>query len=83
MLMGRWSSLYKKTEFHLSNLRYIIVACIALYNFFIDKSDPFQPWWRLEVEQLDLIEKPLSWAEDKEEPNFNGMKISSWLCMDH
>ena len=83
MLKGRWRFLYKKTECRLFNLRYIIMACIALHNICIDRSDPCQPRWRLEVEQLDLIEKPLSRAEDKEESSLNRMKISNWLWMDH
>ena len=38
-----WLFLYKKTECRLFNLRYVIIACIALHNICIDKSDPCQP----------------------------------------
>ena len=47
------------------------MACIALHNIFIDKSDPCQPRWRLDLEQLDLIEKSTSRAEDKEESSLS------------
>ena len=43
MLKGRWRFLYEKTQCQLSNLRYVIMACIALHNICIGKSDPCQP----------------------------------------
>ena len=43
------------------------MACIALHNLCIEISDPCQPRWRLEVDDLDLIRKRLRRAEDKRE----------------
>ena len=59
------------------------MACIALHNLCIEISDPSQPRWRLEVDDLDLIRKRLRRAEDKRESSLNRLKISSWLWMDH
>ena len=59
------------------------MACIALHNLCIEISDPSQPRWRLEVDDLDLIRKRLRRAEDKRESNLNRLKISNWLWMDH
>ena len=56
---GRWRILYKKTECRLFNLRYVIMACIALYNLYIGLADPCQPRWKLEVQKLVLIRKQL------------------------
>ena len=83
MLKGRWRSLYKKQTVDFSILRYFIMACIALHNICIDRSDPSQLRYRLEVELLELMEKPLFRAVDKEESNLTRMKISNWLRMDH
>ena len=81
MLKGRWRILFKNTE--LFNLRYIVMACIALHNLCIEISDPCQPRWRLEVDDLDLIRKRLRRVEDKREASLNRLKISNWLWMDH
>ena len=78
-----WRFLYKKTECRHFNLRYVIVASAALHSICIERSDPCQPSWRLEIEQLELMEKPLFRAVDKEESNLIRMKISSWVWMDH
>ena len=43
------------------------MAFIALHNLCIEISDPCQPRWRLEVNDLDLIQKRLHLAEDKRE----------------
>ena len=59
------------------------MACIALHNLCIEISDPSQPRWRLEVDDLDLIRKRLRRAEDKRESSLNRLKISNWLWMDH
>ena len=83
MLKGRWRILYKKVECRLFNLRYVIMACIALHNLCLARSDPCQPRWRLDVEQLDLISKELSRNENKDESSRNRMKVSNWLWMDH
>ena len=34
---------------------YIVMACIALYNLYIEISDPSQPRWRLEVDDLVIL----------------------------
>ena len=82
MLKERWHILFKTTEFQLFNLRYILMACIALLNLCIEISDPCQPRWRLKVNDLDLIRKRLHRAEDKREPSLNRLQMSNWLWMD-
>ena len=64
MLKGCWRILFKKTECQLFNLRYIVMACIAWHNLCTEIYDPCQPRWRLEVDDLDLIQKRLRRAED-------------------
>ena len=83
MLKGHWRILFKKTEYQLFNFRYIVMACIASHNLCIEISDPCQPRWRLEVDDLDLIRKRLRRAEDKRESSLYHLKISNWLRMDH
>ena len=83
MLKGRWGRLFKKTECQLSNVYYIVMACIALHSLCIKIFDLCQPRWRLEVNDLDLIPKILRRAEDKRESSLNRLKISNWLWMDH
>ena len=34
---------------------YIVMACITLYNLYIEISDPSQPRWRLEVDDLVIL----------------------------
>ena len=58
-------------------------ACIALHNLSIEISDPYQPRWRLDVDDLDLIRKRLRPAEDKRESSLKRLKTSNWLWMDH
>ena len=48
-LKGIWRFLYKKTKAKQENLRYIIMACIALHNLCIAENDPCEPRWQLEV----------------------------------
>ena len=79
MLKGRWRFLYKKTEAQPANLRYIIMACIALHNLCIAENDPCQPRWQLEVEQLDLIRDSIVREEHKVISNLNRMKVANWL----
>ena len=83
MLKGRWRFLYKKTEAQSENLRYIIMACIALHNLCIAENDPCKPRWQLEVRKLDLIRGSLIREESKVKSNLNWMKISNWLWMNH
>ena len=51
------------------------MACIALHNLCIEISDAYQPRWRLEVDDLDLIRKRLRRAQDKRESSLNRLKI--------
>ena len=83
ILKGRWRILYKKTEYHLFNLRYVIMACIALHNLCIELVDPCQPRWKLEVQKLALIRKQLHREENMKESALNRIKTSNWLWMDH
>ena len=57
--------------------------CNGLLNLSIEISDPRQPRWRLEVDELDLIRKRLRRAEDKRESSSSRLKISNWLWMDY
>ena len=57
MLKGGWRILFKRTECRLFNLRYIIMACIALHNFCISVLGPCKPRWKLHVRDLELIKK--------------------------
>ena len=76
MLKGRWRILFKKkTQCQLFNLRYIVMACIALHNLCIEISDPCQSRWRLEVDDLDLIRKRLHRVENKRESSLNLWKL--------
>ena len=59
------------------------MTCIALDNLCVEISDPCQPRWRLEVDDLNLIRKRVPRAEDKREPSLNRLKIFNWLWMDH
>ena len=34
---------------------YVVMACITLYNLCIEISDPSQPRWRLEVDDLVIL----------------------------
>ena len=76
MLKGLWRTLFKKTEYQRFNLRYIVIACIALHNLCIKMSDSCQPRWRLEVHDLDLIRKKLRRAEDKRESSLTRLKLA-------
>ena len=59
------------------------MAFIAFHNLCIEISDPCQPRWRLEVSDLDLVQKRLHLAEDKREFSLNCLKVSNWLWMHH
>ena len=56
MLKGGWRFLYKKTEAQTEYLRYIIMACIALYNLCIAENDPCKPRCQLEVYEERKVE---------------------------
>ena len=83
MLKGRWRVLCKKTEVRNFNLKYVVMACIMLHNLCIERNDPCEPRWKLEVKDTELFEKPLKRIEDSNESNLNRTKISNWLWMKH
>ena len=83
MLKGRWRILYKKAEVRNFNLKYVVMACIMLHNLCIERNDPCEPRWKLEVKDIELFEKPLKRTEDSNESNLNRTKISNWLWMNH
>ena len=58
-----------------SNLRYVVIACIMLNNLWIERNDPLEPRWRLQVNELELFEKPLKLNVDINESNFNRTKF--------
>ena len=59
------------------------MACIALHNLCIELADPCQARWKLEVQELALIEKQVHREVDMKESALNRMKISNWLWVDH
>ena len=67
MLKVRWRILFKRTECRLFNLRYIIMACTALYNLCLSVSDPC--WKKLHVRDLGLIKKHIIRNESTVESN--------------
>ena len=83
MLKGDWRILFKRIECRLFNLRYIILACIALHSLCISVSDTYKPRWKLHIQDLGLIKKRIIRNESNVESNLNRMKISNWLWMDH
>ena len=75
--------LYKKTEVRNFNLKYVVMACIMLHNLCIERNDPCESRWKLEVKDIELFEKPLKRTKDSNESNLNRTKISNWLWMNH
>ena len=64
MLKGRFRILYKKTEYRLFNLKYIVMASVMLHNLCIDVSDPCLSRWRLHVKNISLIREQVEKRED-------------------
>ena len=83
MLKGRWRFLLKETECRPNNIRYIIMACIALHNVCIDEDDPCEPRWQLEVDDLALIRTRITRTENRDMSDLNRLKISNWLWLNH
>ena len=81
ILKGRWRILFKKTEVRNFKLKYVVMACIMLHNLCIERNDPCEPRWKLEVKDIELFEKPLKRTEDSNESNLNRTEISNWLWM--
>ena len=79
MLKGRWRFLYKKTECRLKNIKHIIMACIALHNLCIEKNDPCQPRWRLEVKKLNLIRSRGNTERNTTQADQVRSNITNWL----
>ena len=59
------------------------MACIARYNLYISVGDPCKPRWTLHVQDLAFIKKNTINNENTAESNFNRIKISDWLLIDH
>ena len=87
MLKGRWGFPYKNAKVQPENLRYIIMACIALNNLCIAENDPCKPRWQLEVHERDLIRTSLIREDSKVKSNLNQMnflnRMKNWLWMNH
>ena len=79
MMKGRWRFSHKKTECRISNIRYIILAIIALHNICIDFNDPCKPRWVLKVKRLNVRHKVLGREQNKDASELNRLKISNWL----
>lgn len=79
MLKGRWRIPYKKTECRRSNIKGIIMACIALHNICISRNDPCNPRWKLEVHKLQLVRKPTNKTKDKRLVQGIRERIAGWL----
>ena len=77
MLKERWRILFKRTECRLFNLRYIIMACIALHNLCIHVSDPCKQRWKLKVKDFDLVTKPITREANATESL--SVSTSNWL----
>ena len=45
-------------------LRYVIMTCIPLHKLCIELADPFQSRWKLEVQELAIMESALNWMMD-------------------
>ena len=65
------------------NLRHVVMSCVMLHNLCIEYNDPCEPRWRLEVNDLELFEKPLKSNSDINKSNLNRTKISNWLWINH
>ena len=83
MLKGRWRILYKKTECRRSNIKVIIMACIALHNICIYRNDPSNPRWKLEVHHLHLLRKPTKRTRDIQLAQEIRERIAGWLWSLH
>ena len=79
MLKGRCRILYKKTEYRLFNLKYIIMAFIIPHNLCISLNDPCEPRWRLAVQEVGLINKEVSPRGNKHLSVLTSLKIFDCL----
>ena len=79
MLKRQWRILYKKTEMKIYNLKYIVMSCVILHNLCIGRNDPWNPRWRLAVEELELNSADIPRHQSNAESNKNATKIANWL----
>ena len=79
MLKSRQRILQKKAESKVFNLKYIIMACMMLHNFYIAKHDPCNPRQRLSVEEPELNNTVIKRRSNKGESNKNARDIADWL----
>ena len=63
----------------ISNIRLHLEGLSSMQNSCIDHNKPCEPRWRLEVVQLGLVKRKLSWSENKQMFDLNRMKICNWL----
>ena len=79
MLKGRFRIIYKKEECRRQNVKAVSMACIALHNLCIVRSDPCLPRWQLRVERLNLIRKPTKRTQDRQLSQQIRARITQWL----
>ena len=61
------------------NLKYVIMACVMLHNLCIAMNVPWNPCWKLSVEELVLTNKIMNRSESKSESHKNAGTIKNWL----
>ena len=64
-------------------MKAIIMCCIALHNICIHRNDPFSSWWKLEVEELNLVRKASKRTQDKQLANDIRGRVAEWLWSLH
>ena len=57
MLKGRFRIIYKSCKCKLENEKYIVMACILQHNLCNAVAAPYLPRSKLQVEELDIIDK--------------------------
>lgn len=81
MMKGRWRLIYKKCEVKLFNIKYVIMVCGLLHNLCIARNDPCKPRWKLEVQEISLIDKNVARIENKAESQRISNKIADWVWL--
>ena len=79
MLKGRRRLIYKKCESKLHNIKYIILACVFLHIFCIFMNDPFKSRWRLEIEEIEILNYEKQGKKERNGKNAS-CKISKQIC---
>lgn len=54
------------------------MACVFLHYLCIAAGDPCLPRWKLQAEELAIIDKRLIREESKRESNSNAIKSANW-----